>query len=209
MVSTTSTLSATTTITEVTTLILTETPTISTTSESKASTTEEPVATIEELPYQGTYHEKVLYSHNIHRGNHSAPNLNWDQRLSNAAHDWAIQCQFHHNTGMLPGRYDQNLAGSSPNASMSQHISDYWYNGEMRNFDSHYGQSNPGEDFGGYGHFTQLVWKDTRSVGCATIDCRGSSLGNYLGLFDRNVMKPIGWETVRGSATDLIDRNSW
>lgn len=77
---------------------------------------------------------------------------------------------------MLPGGYGQNLAGSAPTASLSQHISEFWYNNELRNFDPYYGQPSPGGDLGIYGHFTQVVWRDTTKVGCATVDCRGSAL---------------------------------
>jgi hypothetical protein len=77
---------------------------------------------------------------------------------------------------MLPGGYGQNLAGSAPTASLSQHVSEFWYNNELRKFDPLYGQPTPGKDLGTYGHFTQVVWRDTTKVGCATVDCRGSTL---------------------------------
>ena len=77
----------------------------------------------------------------------------------------------------IPGGYGQNLAASSPTASISQHISDYWYNGEAQLYIPYYGQSNPPNLAAG--HFTQIVWKGTGSVGCATIDCRRSSLGMW------------------------------
>lgn len=38
-------------------------------------------------------------------------------------------------SAMLPGGYGQNLAGSSPTASLEQHVSEFWYNDELRSFD--------------------------------------------------------------------------
>ncbi len=35
----------------------------------------------------------------------------------------------------------------------------------------------------GTGHFTQLVWKGTTTVGCARVDCAGSAGGNVQGWF--------------------------
>jgi hypothetical protein len=74
--------------------------------------------------------------------------------------------------------YGQNLAASIPNANVSAQLSEGWYNGEEPVFSPYYGIDNPAvseETFEKYGHFTQMVWKDTTSVGCATYDCRGAS----------------------------------
>ncbi|KAJ5553448.1 PR-1-like protein [Penicillium frequentans] len=201
----------------------TEASAISTTSlKSKTSATAEPsVSAPARYPYEGSYSDKVLYTHNIHRANHSAPYLSWDQSLANAAHAWAVTCQFRHNTAMLPGGYGQNLAGSAPAASLGQHVSEFWYNDELRSFDPYYGQGAPGGDFSTYGHFTQVVWKDTTKVGCATVDCRASALGmwytvcNYFprgnvnGRFDRSVMRPNGRQTNSDGTSDLIKADSW
>lgn len=63
-----------------------------------SATTEPSVSALSGYPYGGSYPDKVLYTHNVHRANHSAPNLGWDQRLADAAHAWAVTCQFRHNT---------------------------------------------------------------------------------------------------------------
>lgn len=48
------------------------------------------------------------------------------------------------------------------------------------------------------GHFTQVVWKDTKEVGCATRQCGGigtyvvceyNTPGNFQGRFQQNVGK--------------------
>lgn len=60
-------------------------------------------------------------------------------------------------------------------------ITNQWYNGELESFDGVYGSSNPPSNLplGAFGHFTQIVWKDTQKVGCATVKC---AAGTVLGM---------------------------
>lgn len=44
------------------------------------------------------------------------------------------------------------------------------YNGEMTKYQSVYGQASP-NDFESWGHFSQMVWKKTKHVGCYTHKC--------------------------------------
>lgn len=78
----------------------------------------------------------------------------------------------------------QNLAsiGSSGNLgsaadAAANGIANQWYK-EISDF-HYFGQPNPTQDFDKWGHFTQVVWKDTREVGCATVKC---AAGTVLGL---------------------------
>lgn len=62
-------------------------------------------------------------------------------------------------------------------------ITELFYNNEISNFDGLYGEATPGNindeaAFDGWGHFTQIVWISTSSVGCATVDCSASGLAN-------------------------------
>lgn len=120
------------------------------------------------------------------------------------------------------GGYGQNLAAgldASP-TGIGESISELWYNNEMGYFDPYYGQPQPaGSNFGNvfesFGHFTQVVWKGTSSVGCYTYDCSSQGLanvggnvppyltvcnygppGNYMNEFDTNVARPLGQPTV-------------
>ncbi|OCL01715.1 PR-1-like protein [Glonium stellatum] len=116
----------------------------------------------------------ILFHHNIHRANHSADALTWNQSLADSAMALASGCVFKHNSA------GQNLAGSAPNANVSSGITDGWYNNEIENYNSYYGMDTPTGDLELYGHATQVIWKDSKTVGCATYDCRGAALGMWF-----------------------------
>lgn len=60
-------------------------------------------------------------------------------------------------------------------------ITNSMYNGEI-NFFPGYGQNNVDlSNFGAWGHFSQLIWTDTISVGCFTADCSATGLANTGG----------------------------
>ncbi|KAM0476815.1 hypothetical protein ACHAPX_006241 [Trichoderma viride] len=168
------------------------------------------------------YQSAMLDEHNIHRANHSAPALEWDDQLAGFAHITAAGCVFAHDMTEGGGSvaYGQNLAsfGSSGDISGDQILSgrrgitDQWYNDEMENW-SFYGQSNPpsGLDLDAFGHFTQVVWKGSTKVGCATVQCPSGSVlslpswytvcnygppGNFGGEYGDNVLEPLSQAPV-------------
>jgi hypothetical protein len=77
------------------------------------------------------------------------------------------------------GGYGQNIgAGASPDAVPAL-ITDEMYNNEIGYFPTPYGQAQPDmSNFENWGHFSQIVWKSTTSVGCATVDCSAGGLAN-------------------------------
>ncbi|GAA6037805.1 hypothetical protein JCM8097_005047 [Rhodosporidiobolus ruineniae] len=131
--------------------------------------------------------EKVaLDTHNAIRANYSAPALVWfvfssssstslcisdatstlllckSSELEQSATAWANKCDFNHGGGTalssgenLGATYEDNLAGMIT-----------WWASEA----SEYDYSNPGWNYDA-GHFTQVVWKSTTSLGCANVLC--------------------------------------
>ena len=95
-------------------------------------------------------------------------------------------------------------------------IHDMWYNGEVILFDpSWYCQANPPNmdaTFEKWGHFSQLVWKESTSVGCHAQFCGKGTMyddmdawymvcnyhprGNMGGGYGKNVLKPLNKATV-------------
>ncbi|TID20294.1 putative effector 14 [Venturia nashicola] len=169
------------------------------------------------------YAQKCVDHHNAHRLNHSVDAIAWDDALAATALKIAKSCIYAHDTKMDGGGYGQNIAAGCPASNISSVITELFYNNEVGNFASLYGQATPSNindeaAFDGYGHFTQIVWKGTTKVGCATYHCDGGlantggnvspdftvcnyqSPGNYIGQFAKNVSPPgkfpiIHWNT--------------
>lgn len=88
--------------------------------------------------------------------------------MAAAAQAVADTCVFAH----AGSGYGQNILAawgpiSDGGCSMAMQ---YWYSDEAGLYD----YSNPGYQSNA-GHFTQLVWKSTTEMGCATTQCPGSS----------------------------------
>lgn len=80
------------------------------------------------------------------------------------------------------GEYGQNIAAGVKADNVSAVITELFYNGEVSFYDNLYGQEDPSMDnFHEWGHFSQIVWKGTTEVGCATVDCSSQSLANTGG----------------------------
>ncbi|KAK3846951.1 MAG: CAP domain-containing protein [Linnemannia gamsii] len=102
--------------------------------------------------------ERILNDHNYYRWLHGSPPLRWNWEAANFGENWLQYCAFQH-TG---GKFGENLAAGHhdfPTAIKA------WYDEvNQYNFDA------PGF-YSATGHFTQVVWKDTTSVGCAKRAC--------------------------------------
>jgi len=168
------------------------------------------------------YPDVVVYSHNIHRYNHSVPAVAWNDKIAAFAQTTANKCVFAHDLTPGGGGYGQNIAlyGQSNlplglnNAAGAQSVTDFWYNGELSHFPKDgYGKATPNmTNFGSWGHFSQVVWKSTIVVGCATVYCKAGTAvpnlpsyftvcnyyppGNVGGQYGANVLPPIGIPTI-------------
>lgn len=133
-------------------------------------------------PNGDIYAQRVLDHHNIHRQNNSVGSLNWDGTLAEIALEIASSCYYAHNTGAGGGGYGQNIAAGAPPDNITSIITDAFYNGEIVNFASLYGQATPDnintDAFDSWGHYTQVVWAATTNVGCATVNCTSKGLVN-------------------------------
>ncbi|KAG0302243.1 hypothetical protein BGZ97_002434 [Linnemannia gamsii] len=129
----------------------------------------------------------VLDTHNKHRARHGSPPLTWNAQAAQFGNNWIQACQFKHSGG----KYGENLAAGYKDFKTAI---DVWYN-EV----SKYNYNRPGFS-PATGHFTQVVWKSTNSIGCAKKFCPGSNWtiyicnydppGNYQGQYEKNVLPP-------------------
>jgi len=209
-----------------TTSVATSTWVAPTTSAAPSSTSVAPVASSSSAPSStdsgstsvpSTYSQKVVLSHNVHRANHSASNIAWSDSLAASAQTIAESCVYAHNTAVDGGGYGQNIAAGVPSDNVTAIITDLFYNGEVEWFVGLYNQAQPSMvNFEHWGHFSQIVWKDTTQVGCATVDCSSQGLanvgsdvapyftvcnygppGNYANEYGANIGEPLNYPTVQ------------
>lgn len=122
----------------------------------------------------------MLEQHNNHRRNSTdIPDLVWSTDMANIAAQIASSCVYAHNTQAGGGGYGQNIgAGASPSDSPGM-ITNSMFNGEINWYPQPYGNNNPDmTNFEHWGHYSQIMWKSTTSVGCAIQDCSGQGLAN-------------------------------
>lgn len=127
------------------------------------------------------YISRALHHHNIHRANHSAPAVTWSDELAETAQNIANSCRYEHDTKTGPSSdYGQNIAAGVKADNISAVITELFYNGEVALFGNQYGLGDKSTvddaQFHEWGHFSQIVWKATTEIGCATKDCSSGGL---------------------------------
>ncbi|KAK3167840.1 hypothetical protein OEA41_004286 [Lepraria neglecta] len=99
-----------------------------------------------------TFESSILNSTNTYRNLYNATSLTWNTTLASYASTYADKCIFAHSHGP----YGENIAETYPNVTATVE----GWGGEGKKYN--WGHPGFGE---GTGHFTQLVWKGTTSVG--------------------------------------------
>lgn len=113
--------------------------------------------------------------------------LVWSDELATLAHDWAIElkrnnCGFEHRPNNEAG---ENLFKGTSGHYSAAYVVDAW-GGEKEYYNYSKNKCKRGEMCG---HYTQIVWKSTKKVGCAKISCDGFDIwvcnydppGNWVG----------------------------
>jgi len=135
--------------------------------------------------------QAMLDAQNRLRAQHCAEPLVWSDTVARAAKSWADHlaargCMLQHSET----QYGENIAAGSPSTQTPERVASLWYS------------EKDAYDFGagGFsmrtGHFTQLVWRDSRRLGCAAASCGDLRVwvcnydppGNMQGDFERNVL---------------------
>ncbi|HVG62901.1 MAG TPA: CAP domain-containing protein [Hyalangium sp.] len=126
-------------------------------------------------PPDAPFAQEMLSAHNSVRisatptPNPALPTLTWSTDTAATAQAWADQCQFRHNPNR--GNLGENIAAATPN-----HLSTL---GVVQNWAAESAHYNYGTNScaGGQtcGHYTQIVWRNTTQVGCATKLCDENS----------------------------------
>mmetsp|Transcript_33846 Transcript_33846/g.85785 ORF Transcript_33846/g.85785 Transcript_33846/m.85785 type:complete len:424 (+) Transcript_33846:76-1347(+) len=138
----------------------------------------------------------ILNRHNKYRCMHGAPLMTWSAEIAQNAQEWATstQGQMQHS----PSSSRKNVGGFSmlgENLARGWKMTtaaavDAWYN------EIQYTQGGLVDSFSGAtGHYTQVVWKSSTSLGCGTygqlLVCQYGPAGNYGGMFSSEVAGPV------------------
>ncbi|KAI1259590.1 CAP domain-containing protein [Xylariaceae sp. FL1019] len=194
-----------------------EEPEVTSTSKAEEQTT----TTSEQAAATGDdFVTKALYHHNIHRSNHSAPALVWNQTIADYAATTAAKCVFAHDMEEGNGGYGQNIASFGQSSgvqalgddgAIAMAATNMWYDGEFKAYAPYFGQDPDMNTFEAWGHLSQLVWSGTTAVGCHAQLCDAGTIfdfpswfsvcnyyppGNVGGGYATNVLVPQGQDTV-------------
>lgn len=129
--------------------------------------------------------------HNRYRNIHHSPPVIWNTTVEKAAASWVSNCKFAHDSKRSWGENLYMLPGTIAPQYTRQMIKSaihLWYR-EVAT----YNYSAPV-----YNHFTQVVWKSTKTIGCSykrcnefvLLSCKYYPPGNYKGQFPTNVLRP-------------------
>lgn len=125
---------------------------------------------------------QMLNAHNSRRALHRVPALSWSPELAKGAQQWADACTNQHSNAN--GAYGENLAFFYPPGRTAREVfEDSWYC-EIQWYDFNnpkiVGGFKNGCDAPVNGHFTQVIWKESRQLGCGAATCNiGGNTGTY------------------------------
>jgi hypothetical protein len=140
------------------------------------------------------FNARLLIAHNAQRSAIGVPPLVWNDRLAADARVWADELaatgRFEHSPDE-PGKQPQgeNLWAGTPRAFSPEAMVALWA-AERRDYrPGIFPNNSRSGDVENVGHYTQLIWRGTRQVGCATaagrneefLVCRYSDAGNVYG----------------------------
>ncbi|PTL83335.1 CAP domain-containing protein [Vitiosangium sp. GDMCC 1.1324] len=119
---------------------------------------------------------ELLAAHNQARANAkptpqpALPPLTWSTDAAKVAEKWAAECRFEHNKDR--GNYGENIAAAAPAGSRTntQVVQDWVSEGANYTY-----ADNSCASGKVCGHYTQVVWRNTTQVGCATVTCTKNS----------------------------------
>lgn len=119
----------------------------------------------------------LLDAHNAARKEVGVPALNWSESLARYAQEWAdhlastiYRIEHRPNSGKWKQEHGENLfMGTAGHYGVGDAVAS-WYTEKS----AYHGGAIEMSRFYAYGHYTQLVWKNTRNFGCAKAESNGN-----------------------------------
>lgn len=114
--------------------------------------------------------EALLAEHNKWRSRVGVSALKWSSEMEELARDWAYKLSRNYGCRMMHGssNYGENIFWSNYPVT-AKYVVDYWAE-ERFNYDYLSDSCKAGK---ACGHYTQIVWRETREVGCGRALCQG------------------------------------
>lgn len=157
-------------------------PTTGGLTETSSSSSAQPSSTDSGSSNLSGFDSEILKAHNDKRAKHSAQSLTWSDKLTQYAEKMANDYQCGSGLKHSGGQYGENLAVGYKDADATVQA---WYD-EGNNYQYSSNQLN---------HFTQVIWKGTKELGCAQKQCGSGSYvvceyypaGNMMGQEKANL----------------------
>jgi len=133
---------------------------------------------------------EILAAHNKYRQKVGVPPLTWSEQLAKDAQEWANylakQGKFEHSG--VKGQGENLWMGTAGYFSYTQMV-DGWGSEKRYFVNKTFPDVSSNGNWHDVGHYTQMIWKNTKQVGCATANgsegtvlvCRYSPPGNFIG----------------------------
>jgi len=139
--------------------------------------------------------ERLLAAHNRERTRVGVPALAWDGKLAADAAIWAAALarngNFEHSPADSsdPDVQGENLWAGTPGAWSPEEMVGYWVAEKRDYVPGIFPAVSRSGDLEQVGHYTQVIWRNTRKVGCAlaqgrredVLVCRYAEGGNVIG----------------------------
>ena len=115
----------------------------------------------------------MLEAHNESRKNLDLPPLVWSNKLAKNALKWANKlkkdsdCLLKHSPNKTRLNIGENLAWNKGYSSTPREVADLWIS-EKKYFNFEIRICN---EISNCGHYSQIIWRDTKMVGCAMVEC--------------------------------------
>jgi uncharacterized protein YkwD len=159
--------------------------------------------------------KEILSTHNYHRSRHQVDDLKWNNEIQVIAQAYSEKIAPGHSLVHSSNTYKGQSLGENLYMSYGgisgEQASNSWYN-EVNNYDF---SSHSSLDGKVTGHFTQLVWKESKEIGCGSA-CDGTycicccnyyPAGNFIGNYDSNVSPlkiPVGGGSIVSTIFGII-----
>jgi uncharacterized protein YkwD len=141
---------------------------------------------------QGSMAAEIIAAHNRYRSELGLSDLKWSERLSGNAQEWASHLASKGGNTLEHSRNSgegENLWLGTTGAFSYQQMVDGWGDEKQYFKAGQFPDVSTTGNWSDVGHYTQIIWRDTTEVGCATASaggndilvCRYSPPGNFMG----------------------------